>query len=542
MLDQICRTIVETGGYRMAWVGYSETDEWRTIRPAARAGVDGGFLDSLDHSWDDTERGRTPMGIAIRTGKPSVIHIAADGVYAPWRERALQSGYAACLALPLLARDSAFGGLGIFSAAPEAFDAAEVKLLVELANDLAYGITALRTRAAHDRAEEALRFSERRFRALVENSGMLINLINSDGVLIYVSPAATGVVGYTPEEMVGRRAVEFLHPDEIEDRQRPFSRMVHQPGVTMKVERRVRHKGGSWRWVEGYSTNLIDDPAVGALVFNYRDITDRKQAEEQIRRNAARAQALAEVSRTLAEVTQDFPALLDQIAQFMSRLIGDACRISLISEDGQWLQPVAIHHPRPEAKTLLRAVIASAPQRTHEGLSRQVLETGQPLLIPVVNLEEMRAAIKPEHWPYWERVGVHSLIITPLRVQSHIIGVLYLSRDAPGHPYTLDDQTLAQDLADRAALAIANARLLESVQRELAERQRAEAGLRENEGHARSLLRLSKRLEQAQTYSEALGAALDEVKAALGYQNVWVYLLTEDKQQARLLTTTGGMS
>jgi PAS domain S-box-containing protein len=132
-------------------------------------------------------------------------------------------------------------------------------------------------------ADEALEASERRFRALVENSGMLINLINREGVLIYVSPSSARVVGYTPEEMTGRKAVEFLHPDEIPDKEQPFSQLDRKPGAVLKVERRVRHKDGTWRWVEGYSTNLLDDPAVGALVFNYRDITDRKRAEERFR-------------------------------------------------------------------------------------------------------------------------------------------------------------------------------------------------------------------------------------------------------------------
>ena len=77
---------------------------------------------------------------------------------------------------------------------------------------------------------------------------------------------------------------------------------------------------------------------------------------------------------------------------------------------------------------------------------------------------------------------------------------------------------------------------------DISEQKGAEESLRESESNARSLLRLSKRLEQAQTYSEALDAALEEVKTVLGYQNVWTYLLSEDKQYLRLLTITGGKS
>ncbi|MBI2333800.1 MAG: PAS domain S-box protein, partial [Chloroflexi bacterium] len=149
------------------------------------------------------------------------------------------------------------------------------------------------------RADEALKTSERRFRALVENSGMLINLINREGVLIYVSPSSANVVGYTPEEMTGHKVVEFLHPDEIHDKERPLPNMFRGPGSVVKSERRVRHKDETWRWVEGYSTNLLDDPAVDALVFNYRDITDRKQAEEQ---NRFLAELVASVSDAIIAV------------------------------------------------------------------------------------------------------------------------------------------------------------------------------------------------------------------------------------------------
>ena len=299
LLSEICRLIVHTGGYRMAWVGYAEQDETQTVRPVAQAGVEDDFLNVINLSWADTEQGRVPMGSAIRTGQPHVVRIAIDPAYAAWRDEALRRGYAACMAFPLITGNKAFGGLGIFAVEPDAFDVAEVKLLTELADDLAYGITSLRTQAAHAQAEKALQASEHRFRAMVENSGMLINLINSEGVLIYVSPSSARVVGFTPEEMVGRPAVEFLHPDEIGDKQRPFSRMFRNPGITLKVERRVRHKDGAWRWVEGYSTNLIDDPIVRALVFNYRDVTDRKQAEEALRE---REQRLSSIYDTAADV------------------------------------------------------------------------------------------------------------------------------------------------------------------------------------------------------------------------------------------------
>ncbi len=160
LLQHVCRVIVEVGGYRLAWVGIAEQDEatLRAVRPVAAAEHDEGYLDTADITWADTERGRGPTGAAIRTGQPAISrNILTDPHYAPWRDQAYQRGYASTIALPLLSNGQAFGALDIYAAEPDAFDAEEVKLLTEMADDLAYGIVALRTRAERQRAEEQIK-------------------------------------------------------------------------------------------------------------------------------------------------------------------------------------------------------------------------------------------------------------------------------------------------------------------------------------------------------------------------------------------------
>jgi signal transduction histidine kinase/DNA-binding response OmpR family regulator len=158
LLREVCRTVVEVAGYRLCWVGYAEHDEARTVRPVAQAGYEEGYLKTVNITWADTERGRGPVGTAIRTCEPAPFqNVAVDPCFAPWREEALKRGYAATLGVPLLADGGVLGVLAIYAAEPDAFDAEEVGLLHALANDLAYGITALRTRAERRRAVEALR-------------------------------------------------------------------------------------------------------------------------------------------------------------------------------------------------------------------------------------------------------------------------------------------------------------------------------------------------------------------------------------------------
>jgi signal transduction histidine kinase/CheY-like chemotaxis protein/HPt (histidine-containing phosphotransfer) domain-containing protein len=158
LLREVCRVVVEAAGYRLCWVGYAEPDAARAVRPVAQAGYEEGYLRTVNVTWADAERGRGPVGTAIRTRAPSVFQdVAADPRFAPWREEAVKRGYASVLGLPLLAGGAALGALAIYASEADAFDEDEVALLNGLADDLAYGILALRTRAERERAEAELR-------------------------------------------------------------------------------------------------------------------------------------------------------------------------------------------------------------------------------------------------------------------------------------------------------------------------------------------------------------------------------------------------
>jgi len=152
LLDSICRLIVEQGGYCMAWVGYAEHDPQKTVRPVARYGHDEGYLAKAKFSWADTEFGRGPTGAAIRSGLVQINqNFLANPALAPWREAALARGYQASIALPLASATQVIGALTIDAPQPDAFNEAEVRLLRELADDLAFGILTLRMRAERDR-------------------------------------------------------------------------------------------------------------------------------------------------------------------------------------------------------------------------------------------------------------------------------------------------------------------------------------------------------------------------------------------------------
>jgi len=158
LLDDICRIACDEAGYHMVWVGFAEYDDAMTVRPVAWAGFDDGYIEQARITWADTERGRGPIGTALRTGESVCIQdYARDPLAAPWRADALRRGYRSGIALPLKDESAiAFGTLNIYSTEPNAFTSEEIRLLKELSGDLAFGVMVLRARAERKRIDRQL--------------------------------------------------------------------------------------------------------------------------------------------------------------------------------------------------------------------------------------------------------------------------------------------------------------------------------------------------------------------------------------------------
>jgi len=172
LLESICAAIVKMGDYRMAWVGFPDPDGAKVIRPAARAGAGKDYVDQARVTWAaDEPRGLGPMGRAMRTRKPVACRdLAHDPRFAPWRHEAVRRGYASVIALPLLWRSECLGTLAIYSDQLYAFQREEADLLQNLAADIAFGLTALRTRAERERLQgELLDISEREQRRIAQD-------------------------------------------------------------------------------------------------------------------------------------------------------------------------------------------------------------------------------------------------------------------------------------------------------------------------------------------------------------------------------------
>ena len=145
---------------------------------------------------------------------------------------------------------------------------------------------------ASKQAEERLVKNENRFRALIENALDNIALLGADGSLLWENPPVNSSLDYTPGEFLGTNIFRLLHPGDLAWISGLFADLIREPGKVQRATFRLRHLDGTWRWNEGTATNMLDDPSVQAIVVNYRDVTERRQAEESLRESEERYRLL----------------------------------------------------------------------------------------------------------------------------------------------------------------------------------------------------------------------------------------------------------
>ena len=229
--------------------------------------------------------------------------------------------------------------------------------------------------------------------------------------VLYNSPQIEEISGFTPHEL---NANSRLWEDQIfpEDNQRVVTEMLRcqTGGVPFECEYRIVTRDGRVRWVMDTASMVLNSTGqplfMQGVIF---DITSRKQYEEQLQQNIARASALAEISSALVESTLDHQEALGLVARRSVELVGNSCVIRLLSEDGQWLDVVTHDHRNPKSKEILAKIILEIPQRVNEGILGQVVASGEPQLMAVIDPQQIQIDFKPEFLPLLEQLGIEIL-------------------------------------------------------------------------------------------------------------------------------------
>jgi PAS domain S-box-containing protein/putative nucleotidyltransferase with HDIG domain len=302
-------------------------------------------------------------------------------------------------------------------------------------------------------ASDKLRESDNRFRALIENSSDAITLVDANGIAVYDSPAAPGMLGYGPEDWIGKDIFALIHPDDLPKTRDLFQNLRKTPGARVNSTFRVRHESGAWVWIEMVATNLLTEPGVNAIVMNYRDVSEQRRDEERIQRQLSHLSALSNIDSVIAS-NFDLKLSLSEILKYVNRELGvDATDILVLNSGSQKLEYVADHGFRTRA-------VREAQVRLGESYAGRAALERKLVQVPDLKHDPGNALLTT----FFKGEDFVCYYGVPLTAKGKVKGVLEVFHRTPLAPDT-EWLEFLQSLAGQAAIAIENATLFDGLQR-----------------------------------------------------------------------------
>lgn len=520
LMDKICRIIVDVGGYPLAWIGYIEDDDARTVRPVAWAGVNSGYVENLRIYLNDPVRGNGPTGECLKTGKPvSIGDVRSDPRMAPWREAALTRGFISTLNIPLVYEKHVIGNITTYSPEANAFNEKELELMFELAGNLAYGITTLRDRSKRLLAEDGLRRShdeldsrvKERTKELMESEANLARAQQMSRIGSWTWDIMTDKVewsdqsyrnyGLTPGEVTPTYDL-FLSFIVPEDRERVDNevRNAIEAGSKYNVIYGIIRNDGVRRVL--LSENEVITDSSGKVVNMYgtnQDITERKHAEDELREKQKKIAVLAEeLEAQMEELRTNNEELETQIIE--RKRAEEEIKRSEVDQKNLNLQ---LKESNEQLKAILKVTESAMSTLEIEKLLGLLLDhivkamkcNASVILLKEGNLVQVRASTgirydilpgfsesvgqgfagtivqsgNPQYiegaktdsqidYPPFKEAGISSVLGVPVRGRSEVIGVIHVDW-VNIHPYNRQEQDFLQIIADHCGIAIENAKL-----------------------------------------------------------------------------------
>jgi diguanylate cyclase (GGDEF)-like protein/PAS domain S-box-containing protein len=329
-----------------------------------------------------------------------------------------------------------------------------------------------------DVSEQRRREAElRQLSRVVEQTSESVMICERSGAISYVNPAFQQETGWSQAEAAGKKPsiLNSAHHDAA------FFAQLWRTVVAGEVWQGTilnKRRNGQLHWVERTITPLRDEAGqVTHFVATGRDVTEQQRAEQERAQRTRRVEMLDEVSQALVGVTHDYGSALRVVVRRAAELLGDLCVLARITPGTGQLQALAAHDRDPDHADLLARLLLMAPlPATAPGLER-MLHTGHPLLLNDAPPAVVGSFFAPEHQGDLDQLGLRSLMLAPMRGGGRIGGVMLLGRRTGGQPFLTEDVVFAQELADRAEVAVEGAWLYEENARQAEELRRANAEL-----------------------------------------------------------------
>jgi PAS domain-containing protein len=270
----------------------------------------------------------------------------------------------------------------------------------------------------------------------------------------------------------------------------PLVRALKGETVEESEEMILRKEGQEQGIWVSMSTELLKDEngnIEGAIAL-ISDITYRKQIELSREKQVRRTEVLYKFSHAIAEEGTDLNKILQLVVKFTVDEIGDLSIITLLNNEGDKLKIGAFHHPNPSAQALLRKFMVPGFEYDHDQtLGGSVIRSGEPLLLPFISPEQVKALTLSDLGEYIQEFGIESILMVPLMGRSGKLGMISLSRNRGSKPFNMEDQSFLTDVAYRVVLAIENCRLFDSLRTEISERLSAKRDLEMSQERFRSI-------------------------------------------------------
>ena len=411
LLRAVCRIAVDSGDCRLAWVGYAQDDPERTVVPQAHAGRDEGYLSQARITWSaETPAGNGPAGRCLRSGAPVVVpDIEADADFGPWKAAARERGFRGVVALPLKKQSHTFGVLVLYLPEARTPRPDELRVLQDMADDLAFGIESIRLQIERTRMAETLREQA----SLLDLAQDAILVRDLDHRVLYWNRSAERLYGWSAGEVMGRSVQGLLSRDPA-----PFLEAV---AITVakgewagELEQVTRD--GTMIAIEGRWTLVRDDDGKPKSILSINtDITQRQQLEQQYLR-AQRMECIGTLAGGIAHDLNNVLAPILMSIEMLQADEGDRERLEILS---------TIEGSAKRGAAMVRQVLSFA-----RGMEGQRVEVRLPQVVG--DLGRIVRDTFPKNIEFEERLSpdLWAIQADPTQIHQVLINLCVNARDA----------------------------------------------------------------------------------------------------------------